>query len=236
MKPSDTTDEPSDAGTTEPRGARRKRETRARLLRAAMYLMGERGMAAVSINEITEAADVGFGSFYNHFSSKEDIYSAIIDWAIGGFADALDDSLADISDPAEIVAASVRHTMDSAKQNPIWARFLIREGLTLRGMTGPGLHARLRRDIVRGINDGRFVSADPLMSFLAVASAILAATVVELDFGSVTASARPEAFQNLADLPERTSATALTILGLSAEEASRIARAPAPPIAFSPPG
>ena len=55
----------------EPRGARRKRETRARLLEAALRLSAERGMEGVAINEITEAADVGFGSFYNHFESKE---------------------------------------------------------------------------------------------------------------------------------------------------------------------
>ena len=49
----------------EPRGVRRKRETRSRLMRAAMQLMAERGVDGVAINEITEAADVGFGSFYN---------------------------------------------------------------------------------------------------------------------------------------------------------------------------
>ena len=50
------------ADAREPRGARRKRETRARLLDAALKLMAEKGMEGVAINEITEAADVGFGS------------------------------------------------------------------------------------------------------------------------------------------------------------------------------
>jgi Transcriptional regulator len=61
----------------QPRGARRKRETRARLLDAALRLMAERGMDSVAINDITEAADVGFGSFYNHFGSKEGIFTAL---------------------------------------------------------------------------------------------------------------------------------------------------------------
>jgi len=39
--------------------------------------MAERGMEGVAINEITEAADVGFGSFYNHFESKEAIYAVL---------------------------------------------------------------------------------------------------------------------------------------------------------------
>ena len=51
----------------EPRGARRKRETRSRLLEAALKLMAEKGMEGVAINEITEAAGVGFGSCYDDF-------------------------------------------------------------------------------------------------------------------------------------------------------------------------
>ena len=44
------------------RGARRRLETRARLVRAARELMARKGVGATSIQEITEAADVGFGS------------------------------------------------------------------------------------------------------------------------------------------------------------------------------
>src|SRR5688500_309837 len=74
----------------EPRGARRKRETRQRLLEAALRLMAKKGMEGVAINEITEAADVGFGSFYNHFESKEAIYGTVMEWVFEDFADALD--------------------------------------------------------------------------------------------------------------------------------------------------
>src|SRR5579859_5546698 len=74
----------------EPRGARRRRETRSRLLIAALKLMAEKGMEGVAINEITEEADVGFGSFYNHFESKEAIYAAVLDWVFKDFADAME--------------------------------------------------------------------------------------------------------------------------------------------------
>src|SRR5262245_42665756 len=65
---------PGSTDEREPRGARRKRETREKLLRAAFRLIAERGVDGVAINEITEAADVGFGSFYNHFESKDAIH------------------------------------------------------------------------------------------------------------------------------------------------------------------
>ncbi|WP_199698850.1 TetR/AcrR family transcriptional regulator [Oleomonas cavernae] len=92
----------ADAAPTErePRGARRKRETRAKLLDAAFRLMAERGMEGVAINEITEAADVGFGSFYNHFESKESIYDALMNLVFEDFAKALGELVSDVDDPA----------------------------------------------------------------------------------------------------------------------------------------
>lgn len=49
---------------------RRKQRTRAALIQAAQALIAE-GKLNVPVLEITQAADVGMGSFYNHFDSKE---------------------------------------------------------------------------------------------------------------------------------------------------------------------
>jgi AcrR family transcriptional regulator len=211
------------------RGERRKRETRAKLLKAAMRLMAERGIESVAINEITEAADVGFGSFYNHFSSKDEIYASIIDWVFESFGDALDQCLDDVSDCAEIIAVSVRHTMRRANEDPLWGRFLVREGLAARSMTGKGLGGRLNRDIERGLKAGRFRTNDVFMTFVSVGSTILGGIVAELDIGAAEQQV-PQATP--AALPERTAAIVLKILGLDEEEAARIATAPLPPVKF----
>jgi AcrR family transcriptional regulator len=73
----------------EPRRARRKRETHEKLLRAAFGLIAERGADGVAVNEITKTADVGFGSFYNHFDSKEAIHAAAFGTVFEVFGDAL---------------------------------------------------------------------------------------------------------------------------------------------------
>ena len=98
----------------EPRGQRRKRETRARLLEAALRLMAVKGMEGVAINQITEAADVGFGSFYNHFESKEAIYDALLHWVFEEFRNIR----RDIADPAEVISVSVRHTPAQSSTRP----------------------------------------------------------------------------------------------------------------------
>jgi AcrR family transcriptional regulator len=39
----------------------------------------------VAINDTTQAADVGFGSIYNHFESKEGIFAALVEWLFEEF-------------------------------------------------------------------------------------------------------------------------------------------------------
>ncbi len=60
---------------TENRLDRRKARTRAALIRAAQTLIAQ-GRTNAPILEITQAADVGMGSFYNHFDTKERLYEA----------------------------------------------------------------------------------------------------------------------------------------------------------------
>jgi len=58
------------------RRERRQAETRDRLMLAALRLFAERGMAETSVEDITEAADVGKGTFFNYFPSKEHLLIA----------------------------------------------------------------------------------------------------------------------------------------------------------------
>jgi AcrR family transcriptional regulator len=59
-----------------PRGGRRERrriETRERIFRAALGLFAERGFMETTVEDITEAADVGKGTFFNYFPTKEHV-------------------------------------------------------------------------------------------------------------------------------------------------------------------
>src|ERR1700752_3503776 len=61
---------------TPPRSDRRERrrlETRERLYRAAMDLFAQRGFLETTVEDITEAADVGKGTFFNYFPTKDHI-------------------------------------------------------------------------------------------------------------------------------------------------------------------
>ncbi len=196
-----------------------------RLMEAALKLMADKGMEGVAINEITEAADVGFGSFYNHFESKEAIHLALLDWVFEEFADTLDRITAELTDPAEVISVSIRHALMRARREPVWGHFLIREGLSARGLSR-GLGPRLLRDIQKGIGAGRFAADDPLMSVVTIGGAVLTSIAVELRDG---ASSTPltdmlKAFGYAEDqFAERAAAAMLRTLGLSRAEAVEIA-------------
>jgi AcrR family transcriptional regulator len=58
------------------RRERRSAELRERLFRAALQLFAKKGFAETTVEDITEAADVGKGTFFNYFPSKEHILMA----------------------------------------------------------------------------------------------------------------------------------------------------------------
>jgi AcrR family transcriptional regulator len=218
----------TDDAVREARGTRRRRETRARLLNAALKLMADRGMDAIAINEITEAADVGFGSFYNHFESKEAIHRALTDLVLEEFADALDRALSGVTDPAEVIAASVRHTLYRGRRDRTWALFLLRESLSSRMLTR-GLGARLLRDIEKGISTRRFDVDDALTAFLGLAGSVLTALSVEVQYGESADSALSSELRLALglpspELPERVATSLLRFLGVPLAEAQHVAR------------
>ena len=141
------------------RGERRRQETRAKLIHAAHELMGRNGIDATTIQEITDSADVGFGSFYNHFESKTAIVQAIMDETVESYGDVLDHIADAVQDPAEILAASVRYVVMRGCEAPAWGWFLIRASLTMEALR-VGLGRRMARDIRAGVESGRFRAGD----------------------------------------------------------------------------
>jgi AcrR family transcriptional regulator len=65
------------------RRQRRSAETRDRLFRAALDLFANKGFLETTVEEITETADVGKGTFFNYFPSKDHILLAFGEMQIG---------------------------------------------------------------------------------------------------------------------------------------------------------
>jgi AcrR family transcriptional regulator len=197
---------------------RRKQQTRAALIKAAQAFIAA-GKFNVPVLDITQAADVGMGSFYNHFDSKEELFQAALTEVFDAHG-ALLDNLPDVGDPAERFARSFRLTGRLFRRRPQESRVLLNVGLRPM-LSERGLAPRALRDIIGANRDGRFRVADPQL-------ALAMATGAWLALG-----------QLLQDQPERDDAQAsdqmaedlLCIFGVPAEEAHEICCRPLPEIA-----
>ncbi|MHC4467529.1 MAG: TetR/AcrR family transcriptional regulator [Planctomycetota bacterium] len=64
------------------RSQKRARRTRKKLKEAALDAFNEKSIDAVTIEEITEKADVGKGTLYQHFEDKEEIVVTLVEDAV----------------------------------------------------------------------------------------------------------------------------------------------------------
>ena len=199
------------------RHVRRRMQTRSKLLEAARTLFARQGVEKTRINEITDQADVGFGSFYNHFESKEAIVEAVLAETIAGQGAAIEAVTADLDDPAEVVAVAHRYFVNLARTDPDWAWLLIRLDISHDvALTALGPFAD--RDLDRGVRAGRFRISNKRIALLASGGALLAVMRAVLD---------GDAPRN----PDRHHAEGvLKLLGLSPEDAAEVARRPMPQI------
>src|SRR4029450_6159941 len=79
---------------------RRKARTRQALIDAAVRLIAEGRGERASIQEITDAADIGFGSFYNHFDSKDELFRTASEEVLERWGQMIDRACAGLDDPA----------------------------------------------------------------------------------------------------------------------------------------
>ncbi len=198
------------------RNGRQRQKTRGRLIDAALLVMAQKGADAATINDITETADLGFGSFYNYFSSKDEILSAATDVLFERIGDRIDVTISAIDDPVQALAVALRLFVNIIIHKPEWAKFIVRVSM-VPGYKRVGLFPRLFRDIHRVEKSGRLLIMDSGTATYAVGGAMLFLVTALLE-GDL-----PEE-----GAPERISGVALRILGVPEAEITQLVNCPLP--------
>ena len=196
---------------------RRKARTRQALIDAAVRLIADGRGERASIQEITEAADIGFGSFYNHFESKDQLFETASSEVLERWGHMIDRASAGITDPAEVFSISLRLSARLSWTHPEVARFITGAGLDLLDAPG-GLAPRALRDIQAGQAAGQFSVADPEVALSAVAGGLIGLLRLH--------QRHPERLEesSVDELAE----ACLRLLGLPAAKARRLAGLPLP--------
>ncbi len=125
--------------------------------------MADVGYERATINAITDAADLGFGTFYQYFQSKEDVLEAVIAEALERMLTPLQaDDLSALS-PAAALDAVARRFAEAAAANRDVLRIVFRHGpMSLRplGRFRDAFVSQLESVISRGVADGQFAVED----------------------------------------------------------------------------
>ena len=199
---------------------RRKQRTRDALIKAAQMLVAE-GRLNVPVLEITQAADVGMGSFYNHFDSKEQLFEAAVADVLDRHGAVLDHLTADLEDPAAVFACSFRLSGRFFRERPQESRILLANWSALLS-SDKGLAPRALRDIKAAVAAGRFTVEDPELA-LAVAGGAL------MGVGHLL-QAQPQ--RDAATTSDAATESVLRLFGMSADDAREVCAAPLPDLEF----
>lgn len=201
--------------------ARKRQKTRLALLAAARKLVYERGHERVAIQDITEHADIGIGTFYNYFESKQAIFAAVLEEIRDGFRQELNGIRKPLKDPALIVSHTLRFCFRHAQDNTDWNTFVMYSGLEGDTM----LHqdeSQCLEDLARGVAAGRFKIDD-----IPFAQNLILGMVRHVN----TAITRGQLGRNAM---EETTEYIMCMLGLPKPVAKGLVQTPMPPISVSP--
>lgn len=212
------TEQAQEVGTGR-RTDRRRARTRAALVRAAQKLIVEGHAATATIQQITDTADVGFGSFYNHFATKEELFEVATAAVLEEWGQMIDAATHEITDPAARFATSFRISARLSWTHPALADVLDRYGLDLLELTD-GLGPRAQRDVVDGVEAGRFTVARLPVAFAVIGGSLLAFLRLR------------SAGQDLVGPPdvEELTAQLLVMLGVDRDEAATLCALPLPEV------
>lgn len=199
---------------SEPVVDRRRVRTRAALLQAGQSLFAARSVDAVSVDDIVGTAAVAKGSFYNHFTDKDDLAREIAAAIRAEVEAQVDAANRDIADPAIRMARAFAVYVRYAHEQPERARAMLRllAGATLPDMP---LNQGVRFDLEAGLAAGRFKGL-PLQSAL-----LLVMGVVQIGLIHVLEHPTDEAWIAIVPLL----AGQLRGLGVPFDEAQALARA-----------
>lgn len=134
-------------------GALRREQTRRRLLSAALAVFAEKGTSNVVIEDFIAAAGVARGTFYNYFSTTEELLDAVTSELTDQVLKQIDDEVLKIGNPLERLTNGCLMYMHAAVEVPHLGAFLSRTGSRSKAL-GRLVDVYLPRDLEAARQDG----------------------------------------------------------------------------------
>lgn len=156
----------------EGRVARRQARNRRALIDAARRIMSQKGIDAATMVEIADLADVGAGTVYNYFKSKEDLAIAVLEDLMLDLAVKIEKVTDTFDDPGQVYAFGIRTVIDTATGDLRWRQLLNRSEVMANAMfrqMGPFAI----RDLEKATRAGRFKVDDAALTWKMTTHAVV---------------------------------------------------------------
>jgi AcrR family transcriptional regulator len=152
------------------RAARRREQTRRDLLAASIRTLAARGYHQTKISDIATEADVGVGTFYLHYASKEALFLELVHDTARRLKATVDAAKARVAGPAAQARASCQGFFRFAHENRETFRILFGEGLLNKAIRDAqqDFIADVADNLAAGIRDGTFACYPPAVIAQAV--------------------------------------------------------------------
>jgi AcrR family transcriptional regulator len=199
----------------ETRSERRRRRNRQALIEAGYQIMTQKGIDAATMAEITELADMGAGTVYNYFASKDELAMAIMEQVMDRLSQRIEAVTNNFTDPAQVYAFGIRNVMIAATTDQRW-RWLMRRSEVIAGAMYRVMGPYAIRDIRNAVLAERYRVEDPELAWRQATHAIVGFSLAVCD-KSILPVKMDEAVVNL-----------LGMVGVRRGEAWEIARRPCP--------
>ncbi|NMO17339.1 TetR/AcrR family transcriptional regulator [Pyxidicoccus fallax] len=151
---------PDRAGPVTPRGQR----TRAKLLKAAESVFGEKGYERASIADITRKGGVALGTFYVYFPDKQSIFVEVVDELGTRLRRLIGESTAGCANRMEVEREGLRTFFQFVRQHPNLYR-IVRQAEFVDEACYRRYYDRFAKGYVRGLtqamDDGEVRRMDP---------------------------------------------------------------------------
>jgi len=194
--------------------ARRRAETRAKLLESALLVFAQKGPHAV-IEDVIAQAGMARGSFYNYFRTNDELLGEVASEINNELLRAIDPVALRSDDPAERLACGTRMVLHAVMRFPLFGSFMARLPFPTANSSLLGVRF-MARDVALGIAARRFrdisvrVAADMVVGVVLSAAYTVAREPLERDY------------------PDACVRALLRALGLARGEAGRLASLPLP--------
>lgn len=177
--------------------------------------MSRKGVDGATMLEIAERADVGAGTVYNYFKSKDDLAIAVLEEMMHDLALRIEKVTNAFDDPAQVYAFGIRTVLETATQDVRWKQLLSRSEVitdAIFRLMGPFAI----RDLRNATAAGRFHVRDAELVWKLATHAIVGVSLA-ITNGHLSASKLDETVVNL-----------LCMTGIGEESARELAARPRP--------